>query len=148
VYLVDTDVLSTRAPTKAVPQRDLRAWMERNSARLYLSVISIAEVEAGIGKSRRAGAMGKAVRLAEWLETVVHLYRDRIIPVDVAVARRAGALTDRARAGGHAPNLADLSIAATAEVYGYTVLTQNVRHFLPLGVRAIDPSTLVPGIEA
>ena len=47
-------------------------WMDRNSARLFLSVITVAEVEDGIAKSRRLGMHRKAERLAEWLETVLH----------------------------------------------------------------------------
>ena len=51
MYLVDTNVLSAAAPTKAVPRQDLRDRMERNSAGLHLSVITIAEVEDGIARS-------------------------------------------------------------------------------------------------
>ncbi len=72
MYLVDTDVLSAGAPTKAQPSPDLVGWMERNSKRLYLSVITVAEVEDGIAKARRESAHRKADRLAEWLETLLH----------------------------------------------------------------------------
>jgi hypothetical protein len=74
LYLVDTNVLSAGAPTKAVAMPALLAWMHRNSGRLYLSVITVAEVEDGIAKSRRLGAHRKAERLSEWLETLLHLY--------------------------------------------------------------------------
>ena len=144
MYLVDTNVLSATAPTKAVPEADLRHWMERNSSALYLSVITIAEVEDGLARSRRTSAHAKASRLADWLDTVLHLYANRILPVDIATARRIGTLADHARGQGHDPGLADLAIAATALVRGYTVLTRNLRHFAPLGVPTHDPFDTLP----
>ena len=144
VYLVDTNVLSANAPTKAQPNPDLAAWMDRNSDRLFLSVITIAEVEDGIAKARREGAVRKADRLAAWSETVMHLYGDRILPVDLAVARVLGVLSDQARAAGLAPGFADLAIAATARCRNCTVLTRNVRHFISAGVQVHDPFDTLP----
>lgn len=144
MYLVDTNVLSAGAPTKAAPAHDLIGWMERRSASLYLSVVTIAEIEDGIAKSRREGALRKAQRLSEWLETLLHLYAAQILPVDLAIARGIGHLSDRARGLGYAPGLADLAIAATAQRHGWTVLTRNLRHFEPLGVAAHDPFATLP----
>jgi toxin FitB len=147
VYLVDTNVLWACAPTKAMPQSDLIGWMERNSQRLYLSVITVAEVEDGIAKARREGASRKADRLAEWLETLLHLYSARILTIDIPIARMLGGLSDHVRAAGHAPGLADLAIAATAQVHGYTVLTRNLRHFRWLGVPVHDPFESLPAVS-
>ena len=144
MYIVDTNVLSAGAPTKAAPAVGLIDWMDRNSASLYLSVISIAEIEDGIAKSRREGASRKADRLSEWLETLLHLYSAQVLPIDLDIARHIGRLADRARGQGHAPGLADLAIAATAQRHGRTVLTRNVRHFRPLGVPAHDPFEVLP----
>jgi predicted nucleic acid-binding protein len=141
--LVDTDVISAGAPPKAAPAA-LVAWMDANSAALYLSAISIAEIEAGIAKLRREGARSKADGLTAWLDTLLHLYGDRVLPFDVAEARVAGALSDLARGKGHAPGFADVAIAATAKVRGLTVLTRNVRHFAPLDVPPLDPFTALP----
>ena len=145
MYLVDTNVLSAGAPTKATPAASLVAWMERNSERLYLSVITVAEVEDGIAKARREAAHRKADRLAEWLETLLHLYSARILPLDVPASRVLGGLSDQARGAGHAPGLADLAIAATAQIRGYTVMTRNVRHFRWLAVPSHDPFDSLPG---
>lgn len=144
MYLVDTNVLSAAAPTKAVSRQDIRDWMDRNSEGLYLSVITVAEVEQGIARCLRTGTQAKARRLAEWLETVLHLYASRVLHVDVSVARRLGPLADYALGQGHAPGLADLAIAATALSRGFMVLTQNLRHFTPLGVSAQDPFEALP----
>lgn len=149
MYLVDTEVLSAGAPTIAVAARDLVAWMDRNSAGLYLSVITVAEVEDGIAKSRRQGAHRKAKRLSEWLETLLHLYGARVLPICLETARRIGVLADRARGQGHEPGLANLAIAATAQLRGWTVLTRNLRHFFaPLGVPALDPFAALPADSA
>lgn len=144
MYLVDTNVLSAAAPTKSVPAADLIIWMDRNSANLYLSVITIAEIQDGIAKSRREGALRKAERLSEWLETLLHLYGARALPIDLVIAQHIGRLADRARGLGHTPGLADLAIAATAQHYGWTVLTRNLRHFEPLGVAAHNPFEALP----
>ena len=144
MYLVDTNILSASAPTKTVPRQDLRDWMDRNSRHLFLSVITVAEIEDGICRSRRAGAQAKAGRLAEWLDTLLHLYADRVLPIDLATARRIGVLTDHARGQGHDPGLADVAIAATAAERGHMVLTRNVRHFAPLDVAVVDPYAGLP----
>ena len=105
------------------------------------------EVEDGIARSRRTGAHAKAGRLTDWLETVLHLYGSRILPIDAVTARRIGALTDHARGLGHDPGLADVAVAvaATAMGWGYVILTRNVRHFAPLGVPVHDPFDTLPG---
>jgi predicted nucleic acid-binding protein len=144
LYLVDTNVLSVGAPAKVVALPGLVDWMDRNSAGLFLSVIAIAEVEDGIAKSRRLGAHRKAERLSEWLETVLHLYGARVLPIDLETARRVGVLSDLARGQGQAPGLANIAIAATAQTHGYTVLTRNLRYFGPLGVPAVDPQETLP----
>ena len=144
MYLVDTNVLLAGAPTKAVPVLTLAAWMDRNSARLFLSVITVAEVEDGIAKNRRLGAHRKAGRLLDWLETLLHLYASRVLPIDLQTARCIGSLADRARGQGQAPGWADLAIAATAKTHGHTILTRNLRRFGPLGVPALDPFETLP----
>ena len=53
---MDTNVLSAAAPVRAVAMPALTDWMDRNSASLFLSVITIAEVEDGIAKSRHHGS--------------------------------------------------------------------------------------------
>lgn len=144
MFLVDTNILSAVAPTKAVPATALGDWMDRNSAGLFVSVITIAEIEDGIAKARREGATRKAGRIADWLGTLLHLYEGRVLHLDLAGARALGRLADRARAAGLAPGLADLAIAATAMTHGLTILTRNVRHFVPLAVPAHDPVARLP----
>ncbi len=143
-YLIDTDVLSAGAPSKVRPVPELFAWMDRNSERLYVSVVTIAEIEDRIAKARRGGATRKAARLREWLETLIHLYSSRILPFDLPAARIAGALSDRARSRGHTAGFADLAIGAIANCHALTILTGNLKHYAPLGVAAHDPLRELP----
>ena len=104
----------------------------------------MAEVCDGIAKVERTGAAGRAARLGDWLDLVLHLYGDRLLPFDVAAARIAGRLLDRARASGLSPGFADVAIAATARSRELTVLTRNVRDFAPLGARVVNPFEILP----
>jgi predicted nucleic acid-binding protein len=143
VYLVDTNVVSAGAPSK-IPSVALVTWMDEHSADLYMSSVSIAEIESGIARLRRQGSNRRADDLAAWLDTLLHLYEERVLPFDVRAARIAGALFDLGRSRGQAPGFADVAIAATAKCRGFTILTTNVRHFEPLGVPFLDPFAGLP----
>ena len=145
MYLVDTNVISAGATSRRAPS-ELAAWMEAHSALLFLSVVTVAEIEDGIAKLRREGATRKSDDLAAWLETVLHLHGDRILAFDAPTARIAGALSDQARGQGQAPGFADIVIAATARQHGLTILSRNVRHFAPLGVPVVDPFVALPPV--
>ncbi|MBF0860227.1 type II toxin-antitoxin system VapC family toxin [Gluconobacter sp. LMG 31484] len=144
MYLVDTNVLSAAAPTKAQIEKGLVEWMDRNSNDLFISVITIAEIEAGIARLQDNGSLKKAQRLSEWLETLLHLYQHRVLPLDLQAARELGRMTQAVRQAGRMPEMADLSIAATAMVKGYVVLTRNLRHFQGTGIIALDPFESLP----
>jgi predicted nucleic acid-binding protein len=144
MYLVDTDVISTSASYGSRSSFELVFWMDRNSARLFLSTVTVTEIEDGIAKARREGARRKATRLTEWIEAVLHLYGHRILPFDLAAARVAGALSDHARGQGQNPGFADLAIAATAVTNNLTVLTRNLRHFGPLAIPVHNPFATLP----
>ena len=115
-------------------------WFERQrTADLFLSVVSIGEIERGIA---RQGAIDPdfAGALTEWLDRIVTLYGDRVVPFDLRAARRWGALS--AALGNDS---ADLMIAATALENGFTVVTRNVSDFEPTGVAVLDPFSRRPG---
>jgi len=118
--------------------------MDAQSKLLSLSSVTVAEIEDGIAKLRREGSTRKSDDLRAWLETVLHLYGNRILPFDMATARIAGALSDLARGQGHAPGLADIIIAATAQHHGLIVLTRNMKDFAPLGVPTLNPFAALP----
>lgn len=143
-YLVDTNVISAIAPTASVQRAELVAWMDSHSAELFLSAITIAEIADGIAKLKREDAKRRAADLSAWLQTVLHLYGDRVLPFDSATAEIAGVLSDLARGRGHAPGFADVAIAATARRHDLTILSRNARHFAPMDVTVIDPFRELP----
>lgn len=143
-YLVDTDVISAGAPTKAARRADLIAWMDSHSSQLFLSAVTIAEISDGIAKAKREGAKRKASHLSAWLQTLLHLYADRVLSFDSPTAEIAGALSDLARSRGYSPGFADIAIAATARRHGLTILSGNERDFTPMDAAVIDPFQHIP----
>jgi toxin FitB len=143
-YVVDTDVLSTTSPTSPSAIPGLPAWLERNSEHLHLSVISLMEISYGIAWPRHRRAQRKAALLQAWLDDVTTFHRSRIIMVVDDIALRAGQLLAKARAGGVEVSAEDALIAASADVRAMTVLTANARHFVPMGVRCLDPRAGLP----
>ena len=79
-----------------------------------------------------------------WFEATITQFERNLLNMEIDVARAAGNLADHAHAIGHQPGLADILIAATAQVHDLTLLTRNVRHFEPLGIGVIDPLLRLP----
>ncbi|MGB7548499.1 MAG: type II toxin-antitoxin system VapC family toxin [Terracidiphilus sp.] len=140
MYLLDTNVVSElrkspAARTAARVDRHVMAWTKSvPAASLFLSVISILELELGILLMERRDPRQGAI-LRAWMEHhVLPAFDGRILPVDTPVAQRCAAL--------HVPDprsYRDSLIAATALVHGMTVVTQNVRDFQPTGVAILNP---------
>jgi toxin FitB len=143
-YVVDTDVLSQTSPTSAPSIPGLREWLERNSEGLHLSVVSLTEISYGTAWLRHRRATRKAMLLQVWLEDLIAFHGARILMVDDEIARHAGLLLARARAGGTEVGTEDALIAATADLNAMTVLTANARHFAPMRVRYVDPRSRLP----
>jgi toxin FitB len=135
-YLLDTNVVSElRKVGDGKADVNVTQWIRaRASSDMFLSAISILEIERGIlSLHRRDPAQGS--RLREWMDSRVRPeFIDRILPVDDAVATRCAHL--------HIPdrrNEADALIAATALIHGLSVVTRNVQDFEGTGVILIDP---------
>lgn len=138
-WLLDTSVLSLLAPGRPAPAEAFAGWLRGHADRLHISTITVAEIEQGICKLRRAGGMERAERLTCWLDAVIGLHGQRILPLDALAARLAGALSDQAIATGRHPGFVDVAIAATARAHELMLLTCNGRHFEPLGIAHHDP---------
>jgi predicted nucleic acid-binding protein len=144
VYVLDTNVLSQVAPTKTAQNRSLSTWLRRNGDYCYLSVVSVAEFSYGASWLARKGASRKSIQLQAWIRSVLALHRDRILDIDEAVAVRSGELMATGRANGAAVDIEDALIAASADLRGMTVLTDNVRHFAPMAVAHLNPLRQLP----
>jgi predicted nucleic acid-binding protein len=143
-YLLDTSVLSAFAPDRSAIAAPLRRWMSEQGGRgtLFTSAIVVEEIQKGLARLKRLDATARAARLEKWLDGMLDQFGDRVLPVDSAVARRAGEIEDAAIAKGRGPGLADVLIAATAVNHGLSVATANIRHFAALGVPHFDPTAL------
>ncbi len=131
-YLVDTDILSAIRRKKRDP--NLEKWFcSIHSEDVYLSVVTIGEVERGIIQQQRVNP-DFADDLQRWLDTILQRYEKRILPLCIGIARRWGKLSGKL---GH--NSADLMIAATALHHHLTIATRNTRHFEPTNVSLINP---------
>jgi predicted nucleic acid-binding protein len=131
-YLLDTDILSAIRRKHRDP--NLEKWLRSlNSTDVFLSVVTLGEVERGIILQRRTNPEF-AADLERWLDTILLSYEQRILPLTLSIARRWGQLSGEL---GH--NNADLMIAATALEHNLTVATRNTRHFEPTQVTLINP---------
>lgn len=133
MILIDTNVLSEarRGSTEALAALDRYASNE-----LFISVVTITELEAGCSvrsdvEARRA--------LSRWIDTTIVSFSDRILPVDLAMARLWGDLDGRLHRQGDPIDAYDGFIAATALYHELDVMTRNVRHFERTGVQIVDP---------
>lgn len=134
MFLLDTNVISElRRPERA--DRNVAAWAgTMPAASVFISVISILEIELGaLLSARKDAAQGTVLR--DWIdEQILPRFEGRILPVDTAVAQRCARL--------HVPDRRaerDALIAATAMVHGLTVVTRNVADFEPAGVALLNP---------
>lgn len=144
MFLVDTNVISALAPSKRNDAKHLVNWLDHASPYLFMSVISAAEIMSGIAKAEREGATTKGKILKEWWQSIEYLYAPKLLSFDLRCAHVAGQIIDTARA--YQPGFEDIAIAATAHVHGFVILTRNMRHFKPLGVKAIDPFLKLPSL--
>ena len=133
-FVLDTNVISElRRPEKA--DRKVLAWASTQPVSgMFLSVITVLELELGaLQAARRDKAQGLVLRA--WIDSqILPGFDGRIFPVDTAVAQRCARL--------HVPDPRaerDALIAATALVHGMTVITRNTADFQPTGVKLLNP---------
>lgn len=143
MYLLDTNVVSMLDPRRQAQAPALVAWLTENGYRLFLSVITITDLEAGALKLRREGKADRAVEIERLVADVAQQFADRVLPVDIETARLVARLAEAVHQQPVA--LPDLLIAATAQRRGLTVVTRNVRDFGRLGIPVIDPWNALPG---
>ena len=136
MYLLDTNVISElRKVGSGRANASVALWADSvHAADLYISVITLQELEIGVVLALRRDAQLGAV-LRNWMDRhVLPAFENRILPVDLAVAQRSAQL--------NVPDprpVRDGLIAATALVHAMTVVTRNVADFQQCGVSLINP---------
>lgn len=141
MYVLDTNVVSElRKVRLGKADANVAAWAERvDAADLFVSAITIMELELGVLSIERKDAVQGAV-LRSWLEQhVLPEFSERTLPIDTAVAQRCARLHVPDRRGER-----DALIAATALVHGMTVVTRNVADFEPTEVTIVNPWAPLP----
>ncbi len=136
MYLLDTNVVSElRRPR---PHGAVVAWLQSVSdADLYLSAVTLGEIQGGIEMTREQDA-AKAAEIEAWADMLANAYN--ILPMDANTFRVWARLLHRKSD----TLIEDAMIAATATVHSLTVVTRNVRDFSGFGVKLLDPFASTP----
>jgi toxin FitB len=144
-FLLDTNVIAMLSPQRGAAPARFRDWIATTAAqdRLFLSAVTIHEIEKGIALLENKGATARAASLRAWLDGLAAMYGERVLPVDVHVAMVSGRLEARAVSAGFSPGASDAMIAGTAEANNLIVVTANTRHFAPFGIAMTSPVEVV-----
>jgi predicted nucleic acid-binding protein len=143
MYLLDTNTLSElRKRRSGKISAAVEAWAGSvDQADMYLSVITIMEIELGIALLERRDPR-QAGMLRLWLhDKVMPAFAGRILSIDTMIALRCARL--------HVPDTKserDAWIAATGLVHDLTIVTRNVADFAGTGVTLLDPWTFNVGL--
>jgi toxin FitB len=131
MYLLDTNVVSELR--KPRPHGAVIAWLQAvDDAQLYISAVTIGEIQAGIELTREQDE-AKAAEIETWLDLVAASYN--VLPMDAGIFRTWARLMHR-----RSDTLyEDAMIAAAAKVHKLTVVTRNEIDFWPFGVHIFNP---------
>jgi predicted nucleic acid-binding protein len=131
MYLLDTSVVSELRKPK--PHGAVLAWVETADPKeLYLSAVTIGEIQAGIEMTREQDTT-KAQQIERWLDQIAKHYQ--VLSLDAPCMRIWAQLMHRKSN----TLMEDALIAATAKQHGLTVVTRNVADFAALGVEVVNP---------
>ncbi len=131
MYLLDTNIISEFR--RAKPHGGVLAWIEAvPDSSLFISVVSVGEIQAGIEKTREQDRV-KAKQLDAWLNQVMDGYP--ILPMDAAAFRVWGQLMHRQSD----TVIEDAMIAATALANHLTVVTRNIKDLKRFNVNVLNP---------
>lgn len=137
-WLLDTCVLSEYA--KKTPAPKVIAWLdEQDESSLFISVISLGEIEKGILKLR-ASDPRRSQKLTAWLGKVEQRFAGRILPLDTAALHVWAQIAAHAELAGQPLPVMDGLLMATAQCHGLTVVTRNAQDF------ALYPQVLNPWV--
>ncbi|MDP1683088.1 MAG: type II toxin-antitoxin system VapC family toxin [Burkholderiales bacterium] len=128
-WLLDTCALSEYA--KKAPAPEVIAWLdEQDEASLFISVITLGEIEKGILKLRKTDPR-RSQKLTAWLGKVEQRFAGRILPLDAAALHVWAQIAAHAELAGQPLPVMDGLLMATAQCHGLTVVTRNVQDFAP-----------------
>lgn len=134
--LLDTCVLSELARPR--PDGGVLAWLDAaDESVLYLSVVTLGELEKGIA---RLPVSARRRKIERWVrQDLAARFEGRLLDVDRAVAERWGAMSGESEGRGVPLPVIDALIAATALTHGLDVVTRNTSDLERCGARCINP---------
>jgi toxin FitB len=135
-FLLDTCFVSEL--TRPQPDPGLIRWLEeQDEAELFLSEVTVGELEKGLHQLRDSK---RKQRLRELVENeVIERFAERTVPTDERVWRRWGSLSGAAARAGRPLPVLDALVAAVAQVHGLTVVTRNTTDFERCDVPVVNP---------
>ena len=136
-YLLDTVTVS-EAIARSMDSGVAR-WLKTADERAtYLSVLTVGEVQKAIDRLEHDSK--RRHELEHWLlYGLIGKFGARILSFDMEIARLWGSMSASAQKRGYTLPVLDSQIAATARLYGLTVVTRNEKHFKSLGVATLNP---------
>lgn len=140
MIVLDTNVISEAM--KPEPHAAVLAWLNNQVAEtLYISSVTLAELLYGIA----ALPVGKRKELlAQALDGLMGLFRDRVLPFDVGAARHYAELAVTARSCGRGFPTPDGYIAAIAASRGFIVASRDTAPYKAAGVSVVNPWEVHP----
>ncbi|MEI8301013.1 MAG: type II toxin-antitoxin system VapC family toxin [Chlamydiota bacterium] len=139
-YLLDTCILSKLRKLKIHPNHSLESWLKKHKTdAYYISVISLGEVQKGISKMKETEVHHKMI-LENWLiSELIPFFENRILPIDVSTASIGGELCGLSEKKGKPLPVLDSLIAASAIQHQLILVTENIKDFLHIGVKLLNP---------
>ena len=135
-WLLDTNVVSELRRPRPAPR--VAAFVAAQPLdRLFLSVVTLAELRFGI---ERLDDAGRRADLNDWLNLKVRpMFEHRVLPVSEDVMLKWRLLVEHGRKSGHTFSQPDLIIAATALCHGLTVVSRDAAEYVKAGTPLFDP---------
>jgi predicted nucleic acid-binding protein len=135
MIVLDTHVVSEAM--KPQPHPAVRAWLNGQATQtLYLSSVSVAELLFGIGSL----PVGKRKdMLAQTLDGLMRLFRDRVLPFDIDAAQCYAKLAVTAKVAGRGFPTPAGYIAAIAASRGFIVASRDTVPYEAASVTVINP---------
>lgn len=126
-WLLDTCVVSEYV--KKQPAFEVIDWLDRQDEQsLYLSIVTLGEIEKGIVKLRPSDPI-RSQKLTAWLGVVEQRFAERILPLDRTILRAWAQLSGNAELAGRRFPVLDALLMATADYHGLTLVTRNTGDF-------------------
>lgn len=143
-YLLDTCVFAEYQNKK--PNQKIIDWVtSQTEESLFISVLTIGEIEKGIA---RLPVSKRRTNLSDWLESLIHRFDKRVVPLEAEVMRRWGTLCGTLEERGRVLPVIDSLIAATSLTHNLTIVTRNVDDFSGTGCRILNIWTTTAPVKA